>query len=324
MHAMTRIRLPVLFAALVLAAGPAHAQGFFERLFGITPDRPAPSAPPAPAAPADTPAEGPPRYVPPPVQARPVALRVPVEDAVIGRELKKNGSGGSLRIERTGRSDLRARLTLAGRKSAASVESCTITLGDASGVALTPEGRPDGLQRYAVEDAATTTCPLQIEVLDEAVLIKPKSGSCLVQTPSCQADAAGLWGPEPSQLIPRARDYEAARGVADKAVRDNYKALVQRARPEAVRPLVSEQASFSSDREVLCRTYAKEAAHSFCNARYSEGRAISLAQRLGVTVASNLASPPAPTATEYRVRRRADPYSLPATDEIVQSSPLDE
>lgn len=319
---MTRIRLPLLLAALLLAGSPAQAQGFFERLFGIVPDRPAPPPagfqPPADAAPAENTV----RHTPAPIQARPVALRIPIEDPIIGRELKQNGSAGSLRIERTGRSDLRARLTLVGRKSAQSVETCTIALGGANGLALTSLGRPDGTQRYQIEDAAVT-CPLQVDILDEAVLVRGKGDSCQIQTPTCQADAAGMWGPEAAQLVPRSRDYETARGVADKAVRENYKVLVQRARPEGVRPIVSEQASFSSEREVLCRNYAREASHSFCNARFSEARAIALAQRLGVTVAS-VQTTPAPTAAEYRARRRNDPYSLPATEELVQRNPFDD
>lgn len=319
---MTRLRLPILLGAILLAGSPAQAQGFFERLFGITPDRP--TAPPAyQAPPAGEALPGDERRSAPPAQARPVALRIPNDDSVIGRELKQNGSTGSMRIERTGRSDLRARLTFAGRRSAQSVETCSITMGGTEGAVLVQQGRPDGLQRYQIEDAAST-CPLQLDILDEAVLVKPKGDSCLIQTPTCQADASGMWGPEPTQLVAKARDYEAARGTADKAVRDNYKVLVQRARPEGVRPIVAEQASFSSEREVVCRTYAREGSHSFCNARYSEARAISLAQRLGVSVASNLTAPSGPTPAEYRVRRRNDPYALPSTDELVQRSPLDD
>ncbi|WP_375460085.1 hypothetical protein [uncultured Enterovirga sp.] len=322
---MMCLRLPFLFAALLLAGSPAQAQGFFERLFGIVPDRPAapppgyrPAPPPSEALPMDEP-----RRTAPPPQARPVVLRVPTEDAVIGRELKQNGSAGSMRVERTGGSDLRARITLAGRRSSQSVETCSVTLGGSEGAVLVQQGRPDGVARYELREASST-CPLQVDFLDEAVLVKAKGDSCLIQTSTCQADAAGMWGPEAAQLTPKAREYEAARGSADKAVRDNYKVLVQRSRPEAVRPLVAEQASFSSEREMVCRTYAREGSHSFCNARFSEARAISLAQRLGMTVASAQAQSQAPNPAESRARRRVDPYSLPDTDELVQRSPLDD
>ncbi len=319
---MRRLRLlPILFAAVALSAGPVQAQGFFERLFGLVPARPAPppaSYAPAPASPAGLPADGeeaPRRERAPPVQARPVSLRVPTEDGVIGRDLKQNGSAGSIRIERTTRSDLRARMTLVGRRSAQSLETCSIVVGGPDGATLVSQGRPDGLVRYQLQDAG---CPLQIDVLDESVLIKAAGEACTFQATNCQADAAGLWGPDPGQLIPRARDYEAARGTADKAVRENYKVLVQRARPESVRPIVAEQAAFSAEREVLCRSYVREGAHSFCNARFSEARAISLAQRLGIAVAS------VQPAAEARPRRRADPYAVPSTDDLVQRSPLDD
>ena len=49
-----------------------------------------------------------------------------------------------------------------------------------------------------------------------------------------------------------------------------------------MRPVVAEQAAFSADRETMCRSYRREAAHGFCNARFTEGRAVVLAARLGI------------------------------------------
>ena len=46
-----------------------------------------------------------------------------------------------------------------------------------------------------------------------------------------------------------ARPIEQDRSQADRAVRENYKALAQRAQPHDVRTVVSEQAAFSSERE---------------------------------------------------------------------------
>ena len=117
------------------------------------------------------------------------------------------------------------------------------------------QGRPEGVVRYQLQDA---TCPMTFDILDEAVLVKGPADICAFQEANCQTDPSGMWGPEPSQLLPKAREYEAARGAADKAVRENYKVLVQRARPEQVRPIVSEQAAFSSERETVCRSYARE------------------------------------------------------------------
>lgn len=314
---MRRLQLGFLVLAIAATAGDAQAQGFFERLFGLAPD-PAPRQQSAPSE--GAPEEPQRRPAPPPVQARPTSMRVPTEDGLIGREIKQNGAAGSLRLERTGSSDLRARLTVVGRRSAAPTQSCSVSFGGAQGVRLTFLGRPDGAQSYKLEESG---CALQLDILDEAVLIKRSGEVCHVQSAGCTVDAAGLWGPDPSQLVPRARDYEAARGVADKGVRENFKALVQRARPENVRPIVSEQASFSADREMVCRAYAREPSHSFCNARYSEARLMSLANRLGVTVAS--AQGPTTAAAmpaEPRMRRRSDPYGIPDTDDLVRGEPF--
>ena len=323
---MRNVRLPLILVAATLGTTQAaEAQNFFERLFGIAPVRPQPAPAPAAPAPAPNPDDAAkPRTSAPPVQARPVSLRVPTEDGLLGRELKQNGSTGSLKIDReAGRSDLRARMTLVGRRNQA-VDACTIQLDGK----LTPQNRAEGLVRYKLEEAG---CSLTIDVLDEAVLVKSNGGTCQFQAANCQGDASGMWGPEPNALIARAKDYEATRASADKAVRDNYKVLVQRARPEAVRPIVAEQAAFSSDREITCRTYAKEPQHSFCNARYSEGRAITLAQRLGVTVASaDPAAPGQPGGTgRIRVREQGsyiprDPYALPSTSDIVERNPFDD
>ena len=91
-----------------------------------------------------------------------------------------------------------------------------------------------------------------------------------------------MWGPDPASLLPKAREIEEARGPADQAVRENYKALAHKVGPQAMRPVVAEQAAFSADRETLCRSYRREGAHGFCNARFTEGRAVVLAARLGI------------------------------------------
>jgi hypothetical protein len=108
---------------------------------------------------------------------------------------------------------------------------------------------------------------------------------CTFSAADCATTPAGLWGPVAATLIPRAGEFDTARGVADKAVRDNYKLMTQRARREDVRPIVSEQAAFSADREQLCRTYAREGTHGFCHLRVTENRALALATRLGANTA---------------------------------------
>jgi hypothetical protein len=314
-----------LYAALVAGsvglAGEAAAQGFFERLFGLRPaqpvypPQPVPQrgpfgAPPGPAYPGAPPPEGEilgpvgPVAPPPP---KPIVLKPPSEDSVLGRELKLNGTVGSLRLERTGRSDLRAQITLAGSKISDPTESCSVQLGDGQPLPLASQGRADGLPRYEVQAQA---CPIIFDVLDGAILVNAPTEACVFQAADCRVDAQGMWGPEPSGLLAKARDIEDARGTADKAVRENYKALAQRAGPQGIRPIVADQAAFSADRETMCRSYRREAAHGFCNTRFTEGRAVTLAARLGLlsTAPESGAQTPRPRPP----RQTAQPMPAPA------------
>ena len=315
---MILLRLTVLAA---LAASPAFsntamAQGFFERLFGVRPLPPPPAPIPEPARPLPPPPPGVPGvppvdWAPPndgtpgpvqpsgPAPARPVAVRPPSEDSVIGRDLKLNGSMGALRIDRAA-GGLRAQVTLVGAKVSQPTESCSVKLGGAEPVTLEGLGKPDGLSRYQAQAPA---CPIVFDVLEGAVMVTAPAEACVIQDADCQAEPRGIWGPEPGSLIPKAAEFEQARGSFEKAVRENYKALTQRAGPQAVRPIVAEQAAFSSEREQVCRSYAREGAHGFCNARFTEARAVTLASRLGILMQAE-----APQAERPR-RPRPPPVS---------------
>jgi hypothetical protein len=205
-------------------------------------------------------------------------VRPPSDEGVIGRDLKLNGTTGVLRIDRA-QGGLRAQITLGGTKVSQPAESCSVKLGGSESVALSSAGKPDGLSRYEVQAPA---CPIVFDVLEGAVMVTAPAEACVIQEADCRAEPRGVWGPEPGSLIPKAAELEQARGSFDKAVRENYKALTQRSSPQAVRPIVAEQAAFSSDREQVCRSYSREAVHGFCNARYTEGRAVTLAARLGI------------------------------------------
>ena len=162
---------------------------------------------------------------------------------------------------------------------------------------LTPRGRPEGLARY---ELAVPACPIAADLVDGALWVRGSAPACLVEAADCRIDPRGLWGPEPAALVALARPIEQDRSQADRTVRENYKALAQRAKPHEVRTVVSEQAAFSAERETLCRSYAREAAHGFCNARFTEARAAELAARLGlaaaVTAAPRRAPAPRPPA----------------------------
>ena len=107
------LKRPTLLAAMLAVAtaspGTAAAQGFFERLFGVRPLPPPPSQIPQQNRPLPPPPPGVPG-VPPtgwepdsgvpegpaqssgPAPARPVAVRPPTEEGVLGRDLKLNGT----------------------------------------------------------------------------------------------------------------------------------------------------------------------------------------------------------------------------------------
>jgi hypothetical protein len=281
---MIRSRLALL-AGLVLLGGAGGASAQLVLPGALPPAGPGEVAAPNPggAAPGT------------PAPSRPVAAKAPAEEAIVGRTLKLNGAAGSLRVERAGRTDLSARLTLDGTRISRPGEACAVTVDGA--LPLTPKGRPGGLPRYEI---AAPSCPITADLLDGALLVRASAEACLVAAADCRVDPRGLWGPEPAALAPMARAIEGDRGRADRAVRENYKILAQRAKPAEVRGVVSEQAAFSSERETLCRSYAREPAHGFCNARFTEARAAELAARLGV-------APAAPAAPARRPAASAGP-----------------
>jgi hypothetical protein len=234
----------------------------------------------------------------PPVPRQPIVLKAPSEDNLMGQELMLNGLTGSLKLERAG-AGTTARIVLPGNKISQPVEACKVPLNGGAPLAVSSEGRPEGVGRFEVTGGE---CPLRFDVLDGAILVQSMSGPvCTFAAADCATTPTGLWGPAAATLVARASEFEAARGGADRAVRENYKLISQRLRGPELRPVVTEQAAFSSDREQMCRTYAREGAHGFCNLRFTEARALALATRLGVN--TNTAAPSA-SASPPRPRRK--------------------
>ena len=323
--------LAVVLAVSTAFAQEAAAQGFFERLFGLRPAPLPPAAVPQPGRPLPPPPPGAPGlppadWVPPgggpegpmqpsgPAPARPVAMRPPSEDSVLGRDLKLNGTSGTLRIDRTPQGAFRAQGTLSGTRVSQPTESCSVNLATGSdSIPVNSLGRPDGLARYELQVPA---CPIAFDVLEGAIMVTAPADACVIQEADCRVDPRGVWGPEPASLLPRAADLEQVRGSADKAVRENYKALAQRSPPQSMRPIVAEQAAFSSEREQVCHSYAREGAHGFCNARFTEGRAVSLASRLGLLMQPDPqanrrpAAPRPPPMSEAAPRQDYNPYHM--------------
>lgn len=325
----------LVFVAVILAAsiavlsiaGPAVAQPLI--LPGARAPEPAEFLPgpaaPVPGVPRSRRLDGPPAPPAstkprPPRTPRPVAAKPVSEESVLNRELKLNGVGGRLRLERVGRSaEVRVLATLQGTASAKPGEACEVAIESGAPVPAAPQGKPDGLPRYELK---AQSCPISFDILDGAVWINGPAEGCHDEANLCRADPRGLWGPEPGALLAQARTIEQARGQADKVVRENYRTMTQRASPGEVRPIVTEQAAFSSEREQQCRDYAREAGHGFCHARFTEARAALLATKLGTTASiatsassATPASPAAPAPKKRRkpqVSRRAAPPPIPA------------
>ena len=217
----------------------------------------------------------------------------------MGQELMLNGLTGSLKLERAG-GGTTARVVLPGNKISQPVEACKVPLNGGAPVAVSSEGRAEGVGRFEVTGGE---CPLRFDVLDGAVLVQSVSGPvCTFAAADCATTPTGLWGPAAATLISRASEFEAARGGADRAVRENYKLISQRLRGPELRPVVTEQAAFSSDREQMCRTYAREGRARILQPALSlKRRALALATRLGVN--TNTAAPSA-SASSPRSRRK--------------------
>jgi hypothetical protein len=241
-----------------------------------------------------------------PAPTRAVGAKAVSEAAILDRDLRLNGSMGTLRLERAGRSGLQMRVVLQGRRLSRPDQACAVELEEP--VAVTLQDRTDGLVRYSI---AIPDCPVTGTLADGALWVR-EGGTCRFEAQDCQAQTAGLWGPEPKALAGRTAAIEQDRGRADRAVRENYRVLTQRAQPQDVRAIVSEQAAFSSEREMACRSFAEEASHGFCNARFTELRAAQLAARLGLAPAERPASPaPRTPVSTGRTERRPEPIRPP-------------
>src|SRR5437763_1868360 len=87
-----------------------------------------------------------------------------------------------------------------------------------------PPVPPRGAPRF---EAAGGECPLRFDVVEGGVLVSSLGAGpiCTFPAADCATTPVGLWGPSAATLIPRAGEFDTARGVADKAVRDNYKLM---------------------------------------------------------------------------------------------------
>ena len=216
------------------------------------------------------------------------AVAVPTTAPLLGRALLLNGGATQLVLGAGPSKALTAtRLSLAGEKISAGRESCKVEAA-ATPIPVTDLGRSAGLARYRVENPA---CPITFDVLEGAVLVPPEPASCDIAEADCRVRISGLWGPPPSELGPeRIKGLERARGGAEAAVRNNYRALTTSTKDRpTVMGFAKDQAQFSSSREETCRDYVEEGRHNFCATKVTEARAALLHARLDEALAAKAA-----------------------------------
>ena len=258
-----RLRRPLLLLAFTLAAGTAHAQMQLPGAVAPT-DEGVVTAPAAPK---------PKRAGPPP------PVKVPSDDGLLGRTLMQNGRAGVMQFSRDGK-DLRlSKMVFGGEKISRPAESCTV---ERPSVALTADGRPDGVTRY---NAPVAACPITFDVLDGAILVAARDQVCEFTEADCRVDPAGLWG-QPANEIGAARSKEIERGrpAAEQTMRNHFRAWIEASdkNRDMIRKVSRYQAGFSSSRAEICDHYARESEHGYCSLVLTQARAVALAARIAL------------------------------------------
>ena len=235
-------------------------------------------------------------YAPP----KPVIIKAPAEDTVIGHPLSRDGVKGEMVLDKSGEGLALSKLTLDGDKISKPGTACVVDVALASPLAATPAGRPAGAIRYGVPVPA---CPFSIDILDGAVLLTRPEPSCQFTAADCRVSPGGLWGPRAVDITPkRAKDLERERVRLETTMRANFHALLRKAGKDriAVKAIAKDQAAFSSEREMTCRDYADETVHGFCSTQITQARALALMAQFGTT-------PEGPHARRSRPRTAAEP-----------------
>lgn len=227
-------------------------------------------------------AKQPPGASPAPKEKKAAAtpIKLPAEEAVIGRDLALNGAHGRIEFARSADGLSIMRLTLDGDQISRPDDSCRVDVVAGSPISAKPLGHPLGMNRFQV---ALEACPFNFDVLDGAILVNSMPQACVMKAADCKVDPAGLWGPRAASLgAERIKEIERGRQRAEATMRDNFRALLARTSGRgAVKVVASEQAGFSSARTTICRDYAREDVHGFCALRITEARAITLHAAIG-------------------------------------------
>lgn len=208
---------------------------------------------------------------------RPVMLKAPAEETIIGKTLKRDGLGSEIEFSRNGTDLLVTRLIFIGDRLSRSGEQCRVEVSDVP-IKLVAKVSQAGLRHYQIE---LPVCAFNLDILDGAVLVSHEGKTCEMKSSDCRADPAGLWGMTEGELDPKkAADMLAARADVEKTMRGNFRALYDHNKKEKEKEIrssiVREQAGFSSRREEICRSYAKESEFGYCALRLTEARVILL------------------------------------------------
>jgi hypothetical protein len=254
------------------------------------------------------------------VAPKPVLLKPPGEETIIGRTLGQGGIEGSMTFDRPVAGEAApakatksaakpggltlTKLVLKGDKISKPGEACTVDVSLSTPLALTAAGRPVGAIRY---DVPISACPFSIDVLDGAVLVSAATPSCDFTAADCRITAGGLWGPASVDISEtRIKELERQRQSIETTMRANFRVLLKKAGKDraAVKAIAGQQAAFSSEREVACRDYDHEAVHGFCSTQMAEARALALVAQF-----ETMAEGPHDRPRARSRARRADPVA---------------
>ena len=195
-----------------------------------------------------------------------------------GRPLMLNGKAGLLQVSGAGKTLDVDKLRLPGESVSDPAQRCIVDIVGEKPIEATSEGRPDGLDRYAVDVPA---CPFTFDVLDGAVLVPSQITACVFKAADCQTSPGGLWGPDGAELEKDAAVIGKRRNEAEKAIGRALHTLEEHAKdnPDAA-SLLRDQSAFPGERDDSCRDYVKESAYEYCAASLTEARAALLDARL--------------------------------------------
>ncbi|RTL87336.1 MAG: hypothetical protein EKK29_07100 [Hyphomicrobiales bacterium] len=235
-----------------------------------------------------------------------VMPKAPSEDTIVGKALMLDGNGSTIEFARNGSDVQVVKLTLAGDRLSRSGEACRVDIAGMP-LKLTPRDSGAGLRRYQL--AALTACPFTLDVLDGAILVTNDGKACEIKEADCRADPSGLWGMPETDFDPKkAEEMLGARASVEKTVRSDFRALYDRNKADKlVRGfVVKEQAGFSSWREEVCRSYAKESDFGYCALRLTEARVIALGAQLagGVKLPEGYAETVAAEETAAKAKKK--------------------